>query len=115
MRLYLDDIRECWVGWDLARNYRDAVNMVMAAEMMGEEWTHATLDHDLSFEHYYHFTNQPSSEETGMDFVAWMIEHNKWPTHKPTVHSMNPAGRRRMEQAIERYGPYDTNGVRTHG
>ena len=40
---------------------------------------------------------------TGYDLVCWMEETGHWPTvYWPTVHSANAAGRRRMEQAIER-------------
>lgn len=113
MKLYLDDIRDPYVGWDLARNYDAAVAMVLACEARGETWEHASLDHDLAFEHYDAFFEgrDPDSfrEKTGMDFVDWMVMHNKWPINKPTVHSANPVGKRRMEMTIERYGPYGRN------
>lgn len=40
---------------------------------------------------------------TGYDLVLWMAEYNHWPAEKPTVHSLNPVGRARMEGTIERY------------
>ena len=42
---------------------------------------------------------------TGYDLCLWMAEHGIWPAEKPTVHSMNPVGRQRMEGVIDRYFP----------
>ena len=40
---------------------------------------------------------------TGYDLCLWMAEHGIWPAEKPTVHSMNPVGRKRMQGVIDRY------------
>ena len=39
---------------------------------------------------------------TGYNLVCWMEENGCWPQEKPTVHSRNPAGRFKMQQAINR-------------
>lgn len=38
---------------------------------------------------------------TGYTLVCWMEETGHWPKEKPTVHSANPVGRQRMQQAID--------------
>jgi hypothetical protein len=106
VKLYLDDIRECpFVGWTVARDVDAAMAAVREAIAAGDEWTHASLDHDMSVPQtmgYMEADNVP----TGLHFVDWMIQTNTWPTYKPAVHSMNPVGAKRMRDAIERYGPY---------
>lgn len=107
MKLYLDDIRPCPEGWTYAQTVSEAVSKVEACLARGEDWTHASLDHDLAEEHYIGSSyGSPPQTGTGTDFVDWMIEKNIWPTHKPKVHSMNPSGAARMRVAIDRYGPY---------
>jgi hypothetical protein len=107
MKLYLDDIRPCPVGWTYAQTVSEAVAKVESCLKRGEEWEVASLDHDLAAEHYLVTSyGAPPQTGTGLDFVDWMIENNHWPTKKPAVHSMNPEGARRMRAAIERYGPY---------
>lgn len=41
--------------------------------------------------------------KTGYDVVSWMEETGNWPPNPPTVHSMNPVGRQRMLQVIQRH------------
>jgi hypothetical protein len=40
---------------------------------------------------------------TGYDVVCWMEQRGWWPPNRPTVHSINPAGRARMEQVISKH------------
>lgn len=109
MKLYLDDIRPCPKGWVYAQTVSEAVSKVEHALKNGEEWEAASLDHDLALEHYIVSSyGSPPQTGTGADFVDWMIETNTWPTRKPLVHSMNPAGAKRMRAAIDRYGPYES-------
>jgi hypothetical protein len=108
MRLWLDDIRPAPDGWEHAKTLAEACALVIAARARGVEWTDASLDHDLGFcdecalkcAHFCpHFG-------TGTVFVDWMAQQQSWPTNKPTLHTMNPVGRKRMQQTIDRYGPY---------
>jgi len=104
MKLYLDDLRPCPTGWKLALSVSEAVLHVTSCLQAGEEWTHASLDHDLAVEHYLVTPyGSPPQTGTGCDFVDWMIEHNIWPTNKPTVHSQNPKGAALMRASIDRY------------
>jgi hypothetical protein len=99
MRLWLDDVREPWKhGYILSewvRTYEEAVNMLETGMI-----TFASLDHDLSVEAA---CGQPCSEKTGYDVVCWMELHNVWPKDGVVVHSMNPVGRARMQQVIDKH------------
>ena len=46
----------------------------------------------------------PDDELTGYDVVCWMEDHGVWPAEGVSVHSQNPVGRARMEQALRRAG-----------
>ena len=41
--------------------------------------------------------------------IRWMVENDRWPGLKPTVHSANPIGRKNMRDMINRYGGYHDN------
>ena len=120
MKLYLDDLRACPQDWVLAKNIREAIRLVEANEI-----THMDLDHDLGIcycrscafsdmeEPCLNDNGEPSCdctchvpEPTGMDFLKWVHENNRWPPNRPRVHSANPAGARNMENFINDYGPY---------
>jgi len=121
VNLYLDDMRPCPNGWTLVKT--DAEARVYLAQDIVE---HASLDHDLgacaacmcgltpeewlvemdyqSMPHCEHFG-------TGYTLVCWMEETGHWPKNKPTVHSANPAGRAKMQAAIDRhYSPLNGPG-----
>lgn len=123
--LFLDDTRYPeYIGvdpsdnWYHARNVEDAKEIVWHLLSEGEIWENASLDHDLgacqdclgglSIEDWLRknaFVSMPNCEHfgTGYTFVQWMIENEIWPTNRPRVHSMNPVGRKRMEEDIEKY------------
>lgn len=112
MTLYLDDMRPCPVGATLARTVAEAIAVVQAAIDRGDAWDAASLDHDLGACQpcldqidFYVAGVMPYCEHvgTGQTFVRWMIDTGTWPRERPTVHSMNPDGRRRMEEEIARY------------
>jgi hypothetical protein len=59
----------------------------------------ADLDHDLSEKRSCGIDD---GSKTGLDVVLWMEANNVWPPLGTRVHSLNPVGRRRMEEVIER-------------
>ena len=61
----------------------------------------ASLDHDLSIRAA--IGQKPPFEKTGYDVVCWMEQNNVWPIHGVAVHSMNPVGKERMLQVIDRH------------
>jgi hypothetical protein len=94
MKLWLDDIREpakhgC-AGWTWAKTADEAIDYLKTGTV-----TEASLDHDLSFEHYELGSNSGYKEKTGYDVILWMEENNVWPKTL-AVHSMNPVGAQRM-------------------
>lgn len=100
VRLYMDDVRKCPVGWHVARTVKEAIDFMSRYRV--EE---ASLDHDMgacpdclekdgSIIHCEHVPD-------GRSFIQWMIDTGIWPVNKPKVHSMNPDYRPVMEALIE--------------
>ena len=105
VRLYLDDVRKCPVGWTLARSVAEAIRVMERFDV-----AEASLDHDLGACASC-LAHDPQAAATlhcahvpdGYAFVLWMAERGCWPREKPRVHSMNPVGRAAMTQAIDRH------------
>lgn len=95
LKLWMDDVRPAPAGWLLARSVREAIQLVKMHT--GHGWESASLDHDLG--------DFASDGGDGFKFVLWMIEHDRWPENRPSVHSMNPVGRQRMQADIDRNFP----------
>jgi hypothetical protein len=99
MRLWLDDVREPWkfgfIACEWAHTADEAIEMLQTKEI-----TFASLDHDLTIDDTI---GAPKGEKTGYDVVCWMEENNVWPRDGVVVHSMNPVGRARMQQVIDRH------------
>lgn len=107
MKLWLDDIREPWkfgkLGWTWAKTAEEAINYLRSGKV--EE---ASLDHDLTAEQMIKggFLGQvyECGQKSGYDVVCWLEEHPEfWPPQGCHVHSANPAGRKRMQQVIDRF------------
>lgn len=107
VRLYLDDVRPCPVGWTLARSVAEAIEVM-------KRWTvvDASLDHDLgACDECLKREEVAALAATGaflcphipngMEFVRWMKRTGEWPTNKPTVHSANAGEAPRMREEIE--------------
>ena len=106
MKLWLDDIREPWrygkYGWTWAKTAEEAINWLSTGAV-----TEASLDHDLSFKQMEEggvfgkiFDD---GEATGYTVCLWLEVHPEFfPKNGVKVHSMNPAGRKRMEQVLEK-------------
>jgi len=112
INLWLDDIRPAPPGWIHVRTDQEARQYLMRGVVRA-----ASLDHDLgaceacmggrSAEQWLvesEMTQMPNCEHfgTGYTLVCWMEETGHWPAEKPTVHSRNPAGRAKMQAAIDR-------------
>jgi Cyclic-phosphate processing Receiver domain len=94
VRVWLDDVRPAPKGWVHVKTPEKAIEFLRSGEV--EEMS---LDHDLGLA-------TPESERTGYDVLAWLEEAvatGAWKQHVPVIriHSANPVGWRRMEQAIE--------------
>jgi hypothetical protein len=112
VKLWLDDMRPAPVGWQWAKTVQEAQELLSTGDV-----DEASLDHDLGacekclggktpeqWLEETNFTAMPHCDHfgTGYNLVCWMEEHNIWPKQKPTVHSRYPAGRTKMQQAINR-------------
>lgn len=117
MFLWLDDLRDPRkhgifnAAW--ATTYEQAVEMLATGDV-----TFASLDHDLGaceecVATNAHIGDMKTPETTfynhcphaksGYDVVVWMEENNVWPKNGVIVHSMNPVGKARMQQVIDRH------------
>ncbi len=117
MILWLDDVREParhgYIGAYWARNYDEAITILHTGAV-----TFASLDHDIGAcgeceAAGLHVGDMKTAETTfynrcphaksGYDVVCWMEENNVWPKDGVVVHSMNPVGRQRMQQVIDKH------------
>lgn len=94
-KLYVDDLRPCPEGWDVARRFHDAIVMMEATD-----YDEVSLDHDI--DSFYGL-----KELTGRDVLNWMIVRKVDGVYpSPTivrVHSANPVGSATMRADIQRY------------
>ena len=93
MRVYLDDTREAPAGWVRAHTPEEVIELLKSGGVEG-----LSLDHDLGL-------TSDAGERTGYDVLRWLEEAvatGAWmfPLPEIRIHSANPVGRRRMEQAI---------------
>jgi hypothetical protein len=113
MNLWLDDIREPWkfgcTGWEWAKTAEEAIALLKTGKV-----EKAYLDHDLTEEQMYecvYGVPATDGQKSGYDVVRWLEEHPEfWPKEGVVVHSMNPAGRSRMQQVIDRHYKGEDNG-----
>jgi hypothetical protein len=101
MKLWLDDVRDPirhgYAGFVWVKTAREAIEQLQTGEV-----TFASLDHDLSAQATM---GNWRGQLTGYEVVCWMERNDVWPRDGVAVHSMNPAGRKRMEAVIQRqYG-----------
>lgn len=107
MKLWLDDIRDpaehAHIGWTWVKTAEDAVTAFRTGDV-----EKASLDHDLTPEQTIRGGElgiiYEDGQRSGYDVVCWLEEHPQfWPKGGVVVHSRNPAGRKRMEQVINRF------------
>lgn len=93
-RLYVDDLRPCPEGWDVARNFHQAIVMLDTGD-----YDEVSLDHDIAS--FY-----GNKEMTGNDVLQYLIMKKLEGAKVPTtihVHSANPVGVKKMQEDIDRY------------
>lgn len=99
MKLWLDDLRDPAkygrIGWTWAKTAQEAIDLLKTGKVIC-----ASLDHDLTIQQTL---GTPDKEDTGYTVVCWMEENDVWPDGGVEVHSMNPVGKWKMEQAIRKY------------
>ena len=96
--MWLDDLRDPMhngaIGYEWVKTVDEAIDLLKTGQV-----TFASLDHDLSIEATM---GNWKKERTGYDVVLWMEENDVWPKDGVRVHSLNPAGKARMEAVIRK-------------
>lgn len=99
MVMWMDDVREPWkhgfMGSEWVKTADEAIALLRTGSVH-----FASLDHDLS---EMATIGQPApGEKTGYTVILFLEEHPElWPIDGVRVHSMNPAGKAKMLQAVE--------------
>lgn len=91
MKLFVDDIRQPWEGWVLARTITEAIRI-----LANQDVEIVSLDHDIACRLVK--GSEHSSNET-YEPVAWFLKCAAYnPGHLPKVqfHTGNPAGGKNM-------------------
>ncbi len=109
IQMWLDDVRPAPEGWTHVYTVHEAIALIKTGRVV-----RASLDHDLGL--CSPCTASANARRgrncqcmTGYKLCLWMAENEKWPTEKPTVHSMNPVGAFAMRAIIDRYFPNEKN------
>jgi len=90
-KLYIDDLRPCPTGWDLARTFHRAIVMLEDVD-----YDTISVDHDLGC--FY-----GNTEMTGTHIIGYLIRRRVLGLYTPPnilVHSANPVGAKRMRDDI---------------
>jgi len=86
MKIYIDDVRPAPEGWTLVKTFQELKALLIST--VGQEIEEISFDHDLGDGH------------TGYDMIRWLSGNRnrlkRYPK-KTTVHSMNPVGKKRIE------------------
>lgn len=111
MLLWLDDVRDPTlylgyqtIGWTWVKTADAAITALETGTVIA-----ASLDHDLTD---LQTLGEEDNEKTGYSVVLFLEQNPQyWPPRGVYVHSMNPSGRQRMQQVIDRYykGAEDVN------
>lgn len=101
MLLWLDDYRRPPTSdWTWAKNHDEAVALLKTGMVR-----FASLDHDLSEEHYRDQTGKKFRDKTGYDVMVWMEENEIWPEKGTRIHTMNASAKPKMVELVNKvYG-----------
>jgi hypothetical protein len=96
IRLWLDDVRDPLhfgrLGWLWVKNYHYFVKAFEEYNIV-----EVSLDCDLTTSQSI---GMPCDQPSGIDCVAWMIEHSHFPPKGITIHSANRHGAMRMHRML---------------
>lgn len=98
-KLWLDDERPSPLGWAHARTARQAIDILDTCTV-----TEVSLDHDLG-----------DGQGSGYEVACWIEKAAKFgqiPRLRWSVHSANPVGKARMEQALRHADTFWEEGER---
>ncbi len=99
--LWLDDLRpaptfrDSGVDWLWVKTAQEAIDVLRDNEVI-----FASLDHDLSDEHY---NGDYTKHNTGLDVLDFLEEFGHWPEDGIRIHTMNTSRKPIMLLIVERY------------
>jgi len=95
-KLFVDDERLVPIGWEVARTYQEAIELLSI-----HRYDELSLDHDLGC------FDENGVELNGRKILLWLIERKiitqEYVPPVILVHSANPEGARIMKEDIKRY------------
>jgi len=115
VKLFMDDQRRFPIGWMGVRTVEEAQLILNHPFFVV---TDASFDHDMGaceacVKAGLHIGDMQTNTTTFMNWcphvmdgtklVRWIVETGRWPRNKPTVHSANPDGRKRMQGLIDQF------------
>lgn len=96
MKVYLDDIREAYIGWKRTYTVKETIDLLSTGHV-----THVSLDHDLTIAQTL---GQDDKEPTGYDVLLWIeeqvVNNPKFVLPIVHIHTANPSARIKMESAL---------------
>lgn len=102
MKLYVDDLRQCPEGWQLARTVTEAIRILDTQRV-----THVSLDHDISHGVEVNGLTRlyPCGEtfEPVARFIGMMVEASGEIGPQVTLHTANPVGAEKMRSILAGY------------
>ena len=104
MKLYIDDIRQCPEGWQIARTVTEAIRFI---HRFKEEITHISIDHDICYEINGVTISSPETFAPVAMYLAIMVKEDidrRIPNI--VVHSANPIGAREIQDILKESNVY---------
>ncbi|SDO03025.1 hypothetical protein SAMN05518871_109148 [Psychrobacillus sp. OK028] len=89
INVYVDDLRDCPVGFVVARTFQEAIHL-----LENQKVDILSLDHDLGED------KKGNLLPTGYDLVKYICENNLR-ANKIYIHTDNPVGRENMYQTLQ--------------
>ena len=95
MKIWLDDDdnRPMPDGYERAYSVRDAKNLIITAEIIGDTIEELNLDNDLGI--------YSGDGGDGHNLLDWLVETERF--YPVVLHTMNPVERANMERTIKRF------------
>ena len=90
-KIWVDDMRMAPEGFRICRNYKSAIATIEYFSLCEGGIDFISLDHDLG------------EEKTGYDIAKYIVENNI-SIKAFSCHSMNPVGKKNIEELLTHYG-----------